>query len=122
MNTTIFIGNVGSDKPLLKISILDHGNTLFVKLITDKLLFVEVWWGRFGVSDWIIDIDRQKLVYDELANYLEEHSCTEDPASLTIHPPPLALPPSSTKSSTKPTGSLQISLPVLPNGRPCKTA
>ena len=78
-NTTIFIGNVGSDTPILKISILDHGNMLAVKWITDRLLLVEVWWGRFGMSDWIFDVDRHKVVYDELVDHHEEYSCTEGP-------------------------------------------
>ncbi len=30
-NTTIFVGPVGNDKPFLKITVLDHGNTLNVK-------------------------------------------------------------------------------------------
>jgi hypothetical protein len=29
------------------------------------------------MSDWIIDVDRRKVVYDELLNYYEQYSCTE---------------------------------------------
>ena len=77
-NTTIFVGDVHSDKPFLKISVLDHGNSLTVKRVTDRLLLVHVWWGRFGMSDWLIDVERRKVVYDELLNYHEQYSCTDD--------------------------------------------
>jgi hypothetical protein len=74
-NTTIFVGNRNSDKPLLKISISDHGNALAAKWITDDLLFVHVVWGRFGESDWIFSVGRKKVVYDELANSYAIHNC-----------------------------------------------
>jgi len=77
-NTTVFIGRVGSDKPSLKIMVLDHGNTLNVKWVTDRLLHINIWWGRFGMSDWIIDVDRGTVVYDELLNYYEKYSCVGD--------------------------------------------
>jgi len=74
-NTAVFIGNGDSDKPSLKISISDHGNSLTVKWITDDLLFVHVVWGRFGESDWIFSVGRQKVVYDELANSYPAYDC-----------------------------------------------
>jgi hypothetical protein len=77
-NTTIFVGRMGNDEPLLKIKVLDHGNTLNVKWVTDRLLHINIWWGRFGMSDWIIDVDRKKVVYDELLNFYEEYSCVDD--------------------------------------------
>jgi hypothetical protein len=77
-NTTIFVGRTGSDKPFLKITVLDHGNTLNVKWVTDRLLHINIWWGRFGMSDWIIDVDRGTVVYDELLNFYEEYSCIDD--------------------------------------------
>lgn len=77
-NTTIFVGRTGSDKPALKVTVLDHGNTLNVKWVTDRLLHINIWWGRFGMSDWIIDVERGKVVYDELLNYYEEYSCVDD--------------------------------------------
>jgi hypothetical protein len=77
-NTTIFVGRVGNDKPFLKITVLDHGNTLNVKWVTERLLHINIWWGRFGMSDWIIDVDRGTVVYDELLNFYEEYSCADD--------------------------------------------
>ena len=78
-NTTILVGDVGEDKPFLRISILDHGNTLNVRWITERLLLVNIWWGRFGMSDWIFDIEKHKIVYDELNNYYETYDCIETP-------------------------------------------
>jgi heat shock protein HspQ len=78
-NTTIFVGRVGNDKPFLKIMVLDHGNPLNVKWVTDRLLHMNIWWGRFGMSDWIIDVDRGTVVYDELLNFYKEHGCVDDP-------------------------------------------
>ena len=77
-NTTIFVGRASKDKPFLKITVLDHGNTLNVKWVTDRLLHINIWWGRFGMSDWMIDVDRGTVVYDELLNFYKEYSCVDD--------------------------------------------
>ena len=69
---------MGNDKPLLKITVLDHGNTLNVKWVTDRVLHINVWWGRFGMSDWIIDVNRGTVVYDELLNFYKQYSCVDD--------------------------------------------
>ena len=82
-NTTIFVGHVGNDKPFLKIAVLDHGDTLNVKWITERLLHLNIWWGRFGMSDWIIDVDRGRVVYDELLNFYEEYNCVDDAKKAT---------------------------------------
>jgi hypothetical protein len=49
-----------------------------VKWVTDRLIHINVWWGRFGMSDWLIDVDRGVVVYDELINVYEEYSCIDD--------------------------------------------
>jgi hypothetical protein len=77
-NTTIFVGRQGKEKPFLKINVLDHGDTLSVKWVTDRLLHINVWWGRFGMSDWLIDVDRGTVVYDELLNFYKEYRCADD--------------------------------------------
>jgi hypothetical protein len=76
-NTTIFVGRTGNIKPFLKITVLDHGNTFNVKWVTDRLLHINIWWGRFGMSDWIIDVDRGTVVYDELLNSYREYACDD---------------------------------------------
>jgi hypothetical protein len=76
--TTIFVGREGKEKPFLKINVFDHGNALTVKWVTDRLLHINVWWGRFGMSDWLIDVDRGAVVYDELLNFYREYRCADD--------------------------------------------
>ncbi len=46
-----------------------------MKWVTDRLLHINVWWGRFGMSDWIIDVNRGAVVYDELLNFYKQYSC-----------------------------------------------
>ena len=70
-NTTLFIGDAGEANPFLKLHIADHGNTLTMNWINEKLLFVQVWWGRFASSDLIFDIEQRKLIYNEFAHYGE---------------------------------------------------
>lgn len=77
-NTTIFVGHKDSDKPYLKITVLDHGTSIDVKWVTDRLLHINIWWGRFGMSDWIIDVDRGTIVYDELLTFYKENGCVDD--------------------------------------------
>jgi hypothetical protein len=77
-NTTIFVGRVKNDKPYLKIAVLDHGNELNVRWVTGRLLQINIWWGRFGMSDWIIDVDRETVVYDELLNFYNQYHCVDD--------------------------------------------
>ena len=68
-NTTFYIGKQSSSRPLLLLKALDHGNTVWARWINEELLFVEVWWGRFGSSDLIVNVDKVKLIYSKLARY-----------------------------------------------------
>jgi hypothetical protein len=77
-NTTIFVGQVGSDKSFLTINVSDHGNTLNVKWVSDRLVHINISWGRFSMSDWLIDVGRGIVVYDEMIDIYEEYSCEED--------------------------------------------
>jgi hypothetical protein len=70
-NTSLFIHSGGKTDRVLRVDILDHGNTLTANWINEKLLFVEVWWGRFASSDVILDVDQGKVLYHELANHIE---------------------------------------------------
>jgi hypothetical protein len=65
----LYIGRVSDDKVLLEASFTDHGNTFSAHWINDELLFVQVWWGRIASSDLILEVDKGKFIYDELANY-----------------------------------------------------
>ena len=70
-NTTLYVHLAASSGPVLKIDFLDHGNTFTARWINEKLIFAQVWWGRFASSDLIIDVDRGKVIYHELANYAQ---------------------------------------------------
>ena len=41
------------------------------KWINDNLLFIEVWWGRLGATDYILDIEHQKWMYSMDADFSE---------------------------------------------------
>jgi hypothetical protein len=58
-------------KPLrLKITFRDHGNGgVRVNWLNEKLLFIQVWWGRIVSTDLILDIDSSKWLYSQNANY-----------------------------------------------------
>ena len=68
--TTVFIGGVGLDGRWLKLSLRDHENGgVQVQWLNEKLLFIEVWWGRFISTDMILDINSRKFLYEEDAEY-----------------------------------------------------
>jgi hypothetical protein len=69
--TTLYIGNSRDEKADLKVVVTDHGNTFSAHWINEKLLFVQVWWGRIASSDLLLDVDVGKFIYDEFANYGE---------------------------------------------------
>ncbi len=78
-STTYLVGTSTSDRPVLELRIDDHGNTIVAKWITEKLLYVEVWWGRFGATDLILDTASGKLLYSEFANYRQlGDPCSKD--------------------------------------------
>ena len=72
-NTILFIRgrHAANAKPLLKVEFDDHGNTFSANWINEKLLFVQVWWGRLGSSDLILDVEQGKFIYNEFAHYGE---------------------------------------------------
>jgi hypothetical protein len=70
-NTILFIHRTGETDRVLRLDVMDHGNTFTASWINEKLLFVEVWWGRRAASDVILDIDQGKIMYHEMANYSE---------------------------------------------------
>jgi hypothetical protein len=68
-NTALFIHRAGKAERVLRVDVVDHGNTFTASWINEKLLFIEVWWGRFASSDIILDVDQGRLLYHELARY-----------------------------------------------------
>lgn len=67
--TRLYIGSNTDEKSVLQATFTDHGNTFSAQWINEKLLFVQVWWGRIASSDLILDVDQGKFIYDQLANY-----------------------------------------------------
>lgn len=58
-------------KPVrLKMTFRDHGNGgVQAKWLNEKLLFVQVWWGRIVSTDLILDVESSKWIYSQNANY-----------------------------------------------------
>jgi hypothetical protein len=77
-NTTLYIGDSSNSAPHLRIEFNDHGNTFSAHWINDKLLFVQVFWGRLASSDLIVDVEQKQFVYHEFAHYGElSEPCTQ---------------------------------------------
>jgi len=67
-STTLVFGD-DSRGALLAATFRDHGNTFTAQWLSEKLVFIRVWWGRVVSSDLILDIDRRQFIYHELADY-----------------------------------------------------
>lgn len=77
-NTSLHIfGN--KVRPLaLRIDVSNHLYEVHARWINDKLLSLQVWVGRIASSDLILDIETQKFIYAEGANYASSIlSCSE---------------------------------------------
>jgi hypothetical protein len=68
--TTALIGGVGLNGRLLKLSFINHASGgVRVQWLNEKLLFVEVWWGRIASTDLILDVSSKTFLYRETADY-----------------------------------------------------
>ena len=70
-STTLYIGNRTGGTGALQATFTDDDKAFAASWINEKLLFVQVWWGRMASSDLILDVDKGTFIYDELANYAE---------------------------------------------------
>jgi hypothetical protein len=71
--TTEFIigGNALKGGPF-KVQFADHGSGgVSARWLNEKLLFIQVWWGRIGSTDMILDVSNRTFIYREMANYIE---------------------------------------------------
>lgn len=83
-NTTVYIATKSPNPSGLKLQFIDHGNGgVRANWLNDKLVFLQVWWGRVRSDDLIVDVQRGTWVYAEAANYLEVTlpRCHEDGGS-----------------------------------------
>ena len=69
--TILYVGGLGRPEVFLQASFKDHGNTFSARWINEKLIFIQVWWGRFDSSDIILDISKREFIYNEFAQYGE---------------------------------------------------
>jgi hypothetical protein len=76
-NTTLIIGDRSTGEPFLKAEFRDHGNAFTARWLNEKLIFIEVWWGRIAASDLILDVENKKFIYNQLAHYGEITFCKE---------------------------------------------
>jgi hypothetical protein len=76
-SSTLFIGTRGSNAAGFKVEFLDHCEQFSASWINDKLLYIQVWWGRIASSDLILDVGNREFIYNEFANYGEITFCKE---------------------------------------------
>ena len=76
-NTTLLIGDRSTGKTFLKAEFREHSNGFSAKWINEKLIFIEVWWGRIASSDLILDVENKKFIYDQFAHYGQVTFCKE---------------------------------------------
>ncbi len=63
--TRVFVYNEGDD--LRKISLVDHYPNFLPSIIwiSEKLLFLRVWWGRIVGTDLVYDVEQERVIYEE---------------------------------------------------------
>lgn len=71
-NTTMAVFGNPSGAEMLRATFADHGSGgVRTTWLNEKLLFVQVWWGRIATSDLVLDIERGVPLYAEDADYGE---------------------------------------------------
>lgn len=70
-NTSIVI-SAGPKGKAFRLDVLDHSNgSVAVHWLNEKLLFIQVWWGRVASTDMVFDASTGRFPYREMANYDE---------------------------------------------------
>ncbi len=56
---------------LLRIRMRDHypNFTIGARWLNERLLFVRVWWGRILGSDFLVDVENERIVHSEMIHY-----------------------------------------------------
>jgi hypothetical protein len=69
-NSSIYVLGNRANPLKIKIAFRDHGNGgVRARWLNEKLLFVQVWWGRIVSTDLILDLDAAQWIYMQNANY-----------------------------------------------------
>ena len=50
---------------LVRIKLTDLRTIQEMKWLNEKLLFLRVWWGRIEGTDFIVDVERESIIYEE---------------------------------------------------------
>jgi len=70
--SNVVVGRAHVEDKIIKISFIEHGNGgVQTYWINDKLLFLQVWWGRLLSTDLVLDVDQGVFLYREEAYYGE---------------------------------------------------
>ncbi|HXF10503.1 MAG TPA: hypothetical protein VN625_06930 [Desulfuromonadaceae bacterium] len=64
-NTRLYIFNAGETNRCVRLELNDNWGRVDRKWLNDKLLFVEVWFGRIAWTDFILDAETLKFLYIE---------------------------------------------------------
>jgi len=69
-NTTLIVRGNPKQKNFIRLHFADHGTgRVQPRWVNEKLLFIEVWWGRLVATDLIVDIEKGEIVYIEDAGF-----------------------------------------------------
>jgi len=70
-NTTVAIVTMAGSK-VLQLAFQDHASGgASVQWLNEKLLFGRVWWGRIYSTDFILDVEKERFIYKQMAHYGE---------------------------------------------------
>ena len=66
-NTSVYFGS-DSNQEVWKLTFIDEIGA-DVHWLNEKLVFGQVWWGRTLATEFVLDVERHKFIYREMANY-----------------------------------------------------
>lgn len=70
--TVLFVEGNKANPVHLKLEFRNHASYgVDAKWLNEKLLFLQVWWGRIGSTDLILDVETSQVLYCESASYLQ---------------------------------------------------
>lgn len=70
--TVLFVEGNKANPVYLKLEFRNHASYgVDAKWLNEKLLFLQVWWGRIGSTDLILDVETNQVLYCESASYLK---------------------------------------------------
>jgi hypothetical protein len=68
-DTTLAVFGNPTGAEMLRVKFADHSNYgVRTTWLNEKLVFVQVWWGRIASSDLVLDVERGALLYAEDAD------------------------------------------------------